>query len=387
MQLTAQMKDYTPGVARTGLYYEAVQGKSLAVVGNATSLLPNGTHTVDHLISLGADIREVWAPEHGFRGNKDAGEHVDDGRDPKTGIRIRSLYGKNKRPNTEWLKGLDLVVYDIQDVGVRFYTYSTTLSYVLDACVEAGVALMIFDRGNPNGHYVDGPILAPGFESMVGLHPIPVVHGLTMGEYAQMVYGERWMPMTMNSAMRSQFEKSGGLQIIPCEGYSHDQVFSAFQIPPSPNLRSIESIWNYPSLCFFEGTPISCGRGTNGPFTQFGAPFYKPDSMYAPVFTPKPDQGAKYPKHNGQLCYGVQITKRSPVDEIDWSYVFDAYTSWKKLPQSKPDFFNSFFEKLAGSERLRKALTQGLTTDEWKKQYLDTDFNSYLEISRQYKLY
>ena len=164
---------------------------------------------------------QVWAPEHGFRGEADAGEHVEDGRDPKTGIPIKSLYGKTKRPPTDWLEGLDWVIYDIQDVGVRFYTYSTTLSYVIDACVEAGVPLMIMDRGNPNGHYIDGPILKPGFESMVGLHPIPVVHGLTMGEYASMVYGEHWMPATENEQWRTAFEKKGGIEVIHCKGYSH----------------------------------------------------------------------------------------------------------------------------------------------------------------------
>ena len=167
--------------------------KSIAIVGNQTSMV-NKTHLVDTLLSLNQNIITVFSPEHGFRGEADAGEHVEDGRDPKTGIPIKSLYGKTKRPPTDWLEGLDWVIYDIQDVGVRFYTYSTTLSYVIDACVEAGVPLIIMDRGNPNGHYIDGPILKPGFESMVGLHPIPVVHGLTMGEYASMVYGERWMP-------------------------------------------------------------------------------------------------------------------------------------------------------------------------------------------------
>jgi uncharacterized protein YbbC (DUF1343 family) len=381
-------EEYAPGIAQPGEYYMQLSEKSVAVVANATSLLPNGTHTVDHLISLGVNIQEVWAPEHGFRGNADAGEHVEDGRDPKTGIPIRSLYGKTKRPPTDWLEDLDWVIYDIQDVGVRFYTYSTTLSYVIDACVEAGVPLMIMDRGNPSGHYIDGPILKQGFESMVGLHPIPVVHGLTMGEYASMVYGEHWMPASENEEWRAAFEKKGGIEVIQCKGYSHNEVFRAFQVPPSPNLRSIEAIWHYPSLCYFEGTPISCGRGTDAPFTLFGAPWLIGEG-YGLRFTPAPDHGSKFPKFQGKECGGLQLPQElttAPI-AIDWNYLFDAYTYWKEnAPTEAPEFFNAFFKKLAGSNELQQTLESGMSTEDWVKTYQE-EMHLYKQKASQYSLY
>jgi len=380
---------YVPGIAQPGAYFMKLTEKSVAVVANATSLLPNGTHTVDHLISLSVDVRQVWAPEHGFRGEADAGEHVEDGRDPKTGIPIRSLYGKTKRPPTDWLEGLDWVIYDIQDVGVRFYTYSTTLSYVIDACVEAGVPLMIMDRGNPNGHYIDGPILKPGFESMVGLHPIPVVHGLTMGEYASMVYGERWMPSTENEEWRTAFEKKGGIEVIRCIGYSHNKVFTEFQVPPSPNLRSIAAIWHYPSLCYFEGTPISCGRGTDAPFTRFGAPWLDGEG-YEHRFIPAPDHGSKYPKFQGKECVGVQLPQdiTTAPEEIDWSYLFNAYAYWKEnAPAEAPEFFNAFFKKLAGSNELQQALESGMSTEEWVKSYQKRMWFEYIDLFSEYQFY
>ena len=381
-------ESYLPGIAQTGEYYMKLTEKSVAVVANATSLLPNGTHTVDHLISLSVDVRQVWAPEHGFRGQQDAGEHVEDGRDPKTGIPIKSLYGKTKRPPTEWLEGLDWVIYDIQDVGVRFYTYSTTLSYVIDACVEAGVPLMIMDRGNPNGHYIDGPILKPGFESMVGLHPIPVVHGLTMGEYASMVYGEHWMPATENEQWRTAFEKKGGIEVIHCKGYSHNKVFKEFQVPPSPNLRSIEAIWHYPSLCYFEGTPISCGRGTDAPFTRFGAPWLGGEG-YEHLFMPFPDHGSKYPKFQGKQCGGVQLPQdlSTAPKEIDWNHLFDAYAYWKdNAPSEAPEFFNAFFKKLAGSNELQEAMESGMSAQEWVKSY-QGELDMYEKKTEQYLFY
>jgi len=383
----AQSNEYLPGVAQTGLYYHMLNGKRIAVVANATSLLPNGTHTVDHLISIGAEVHEVWAPEHGFRGDADAGEYVKDGRDPKTGIVIRSLYGKTKRPDVSWVKSVDYVVYDIQDVGIRFYTYSTTLSYVLDACIEGGVPLLVLDRGNPNGHYVDGPVLQQGFESMVGLHPIPVVHGLTMGEYALMVYGEHWMPFTGEEALCANFEHSGGLTVISCQAYSHKKVFKEFQVPPSPNLRSIEAIWHYPSLCYFEGTPISCGRGTDAPFTRFGAPWLDAEQFSA-VFTPLPDAGAKYPKFEGQICHGQQLSRKmdEPSGLINWQPLFSAYEFWGNIFPPMEEFFNSFFAKLAGSNDLQRALESGLTIEQWQVSY-QAKLLAYKEKRRTYLLY
>ncbi len=313
---------------------------------------------------------------------------MEDGRDPKTGIPIRSLYGKTKRPPTDWLEGLDWVIYDIQDVGVRFYTYSTTLSYVIDACVEAGVPFMIMDRGNPNGHYIDGPILKPGFESMVGLHPIPVVHGLTMGEYASMVYGEHWMPATENEQWRTAFEKKGGREVIHCKGYSHNKVFKEFQVPPSPNLRSMEAIWHYPSLCYFEGTPISCGRGTDAPFIRFGAPWLEGEG-YEHRFTPAPDHGSKYPKFQGKQCGGVQLPQdlNTAPKEIDWNHLFDAYAYWKEnAPTEAPEFFNAFFKKLAGSKELKQALESGMNAEEWVESYQE-ELDMYEKKAKQYSFY
>ena len=385
--LMAQSNGYAPGVAQTGLYYNMLSGKRIAVVANATSLLPNGTHTVDHLISIGAEVHEVWAPEHGFRGDADAGEYVKDGRDPKTGIVIRSLYGKTKRPELSWLERVDFVVYDIQDVGIRFYTYSTTLSYVLDACIESGVPLLVLDRGNPNGHYVDGPVLHQGFESMVGLHPIPVVHGLTMGEYALMVYGERWVPFAEKEVLRAKFDRSGGLTVIPCKNYSHNKVFKEFQVSPSPNLRSIEAIWHYPSLCYFEGTPISCGRGTDAPFTRFGAPWLDGEQFPA-LFTPLPDGGAKYPKFESQECHGQQLSQKidAPGDLINWQPLFSAYKFWETLSAPVENFFNPFFAKLSGSQDLQHALESGLTIAQWRESY-QAELGAYLGKRSIYLLY
>lgn len=381
----ASTNPYAPGIERTGEYYNLVHDKHIAVVANATSLMLNGTHTVDQMISLGSYVDFVMAPEHGFRGDADAGEKVEDGVDAKTGIPIRSLYGKNKRPNPEWFKFLDLVVFDIQDVGVRFYTYSTTLSYVLDACIEAGVPVLILDRGNPNGHYIDGPVLKPGYESMVGLHPIPVVHGLTMGEYATMVLGEQWVPMAKHDSLVNRFTAAGGLKVVKAQGYSHAQVFSAFQVAPSPNLRSIEAIRYYPSLCFFEGTVVSCGRGTLAPFTHFGAPDL-PAENYTHTFTPQPDHGSKYPKFQGKMCHGLLLSEvEVPVDEltsINWTYFFNAA---KDYTGDKP-FFNAFLAKLAGTDQLRKAVEEGWTIDQWKESYR-SDLEQYKVLYEKYLLY
>jgi uncharacterized protein YbbC (DUF1343 family) len=382
-------ESYASGIAQTGAYYMKLTEKSVAVVANATSLLPNGTHTVDHLISLSVDVQQVWAPEHGFRGEADAGEHVEDGRDPKTGIPIRSLYGKTKRPPTDWLEGLDWVIYDIQDVGVRFYTYSTTLSYVIDACVEAGVPLMIMDRGNPNGHYIDGPILKPGFESMVGLHPIPVVHGLTMGEYASMVYGEHWMPSTENEQWRTAFEKKGGIEVIRCKGYSHREVFKNSRFP-----RRLIYALSRPSgitqACVISRVlPFPVDEGTDAPFTRFGAPWLGGEG-YEHQFTPAPDHGSKYPKFKEKQCGGVQLSQdlTTAPTEIDWTYLFEAYAYCKENATSEaPEFFNAFFKKLAGSNELQQALESGMSVEEWVKSYKSISFYKYKALVKDYSFY
>ena len=420
---------YAPGIAHVDRYYSLLSGKRVAVVANATSLLPDGTHTVDHLLNLGVEVHEVWAPEHGFRGEAAAGEWVSDAVDGKTGLPIRSLYGKTKRPLNDWLEGLDFVLFDIQDVGVRFYTYSTTLSYVLDACLETGVPLVVFDRANPNGHYVDGPLLAAGFESMVGLHPIPVVHGLTMGEYARVVLEKAWVPQA-TSAKIEHFERAGGLHIIACSGYSHREKYSGFQVPPSPNLRSSEAIALYPSLCFFEGTPVSCGRGTEQPFTRFGAPWL-PAASFPHEFVPMPDVGSARPKFQGQRCHGASLsslkagglevneTEKSPWmldgkpfvpkdDRIHWEPLFEVYAAWMaQVAGTQPQegkqsgaaqggqpmervvnepFFSSFFSLLAGSKRLQNALEAGWSIERWQESYAD-EVSDYRALVRPYLLY
>lgn len=356
-------------------------------MANHTSLLPDGTHDVDHLLNLGVVVREVWAPEHGFRGTADAGEHLSDSKDPKTGLPVRSLYGKTKQPSQQWLEGLDFVLFDIQDVGVRFYTYSTTLSYVIDACVKAGVPLIVFDRGNPNGHYIDGPILQPGYESMVGLHPIPVVHGLTMGEYAKAVYGERWMPNLKDPQLRNAFEKAGGLTVIPAQGYSHDRIFNHFQVPPSPNLRNMQAIWLYPSLCFFEGTTVSCGRGTARPFTQFGAPWL-PENAFSHTFTPHPDHGSKNPKFQDQICRGKDLSQYpTPLFEIQWSWFLDTYEYSQGQSTESAPFINSFLSKLVGSNLLQLHLENGGDISAWKSLY-ESELQQYrTNIWSRYKMY
>lgn len=262
----------TTGAERVEAYLPFLSGKKVAAMVNQTSMI-NGTHLVDSLVSLGVRIEKIFAPEHGFRGEADAGEKVLDATDPQTGIPIISLYGKKQKPGPEDLEGLDLVIYDIQDVGVRFYTFISAMSYMMESCAENKVPLLILDRPNPNGHYLDGPVLEPAFQSYVGLHPVPVVYGLTTGEYAQMVNGEGWL--------------AGGascnLTVIPCEHYDH-KTFYDLPVRPSPNLPNIRSIYLYPSLCFMEGTQVSIGRGTQKQFQVVGAPDFRMVTSSLPPF-------------------------------------------------------------------------------------------------------
>ena len=283
-------------------------------------------------------------PEHGFRGTADAGEVVKDGIDTKTGLPIVSLYGSNKKPSVEQLKGLDIVVFDIQDVGARFYTYISSLHYVMEACAENNIPVLILDRPNPNGHYIDGPILEMEHKSFVGMHPIPVVHGMTIGEYATMINGEKWL------AKGVQCE----LKIIPIKNYNHSLSYS-LPIKPSPNLPNDKAINLYPSLCFFEGTNVNAGRGTETQFQVFGSPFLSP-SAYQFKYTPKPNEGAKHPKHENKLCYGENLTKAKNLDTINLNWLITAYNN----TQNKTEFFNNFFTKLAGTKKLQQQIENGL---------------------------
>ncbi len=362
---------------RTELYLDLLKGKKVGVVANQTSViykitktevyeLYEGTnvvsdtfvsndnlyiHLVDSLLSSGIQIKKVFAPEHGFRGKADAAELVKDGFDTKTGLPIISLYGKSKKPSQEQLEGLDIIVFDIQDVGARFYTYISTLHYVMEACAENGIPVIVLDRPNPNGHYIDGPILEMKHKSFVGKHPVPVVYGMTIGEYGQMINGEKWLANGIEC----------DLTVIPLQNYSHDSEYS-LPIKPSPNLPNDKSINLYPSLGFFEGTTINAGRGTEFQFQRYGAPFFEKTEF---TYTPQSNEGAKYPKHKGNLCYGVDVSKTNHLSNLDLSFLLDAY---KRTPK-KEQFFGSTFTIHAGTEMLQQQIESGLSEQEIKASW------------------
>ena len=359
------------GAEQFPLYASFLENKNVGVVANQTSFLENeNQHLVDFLISKNVIVKKVFAPEHGFRGTADAGEHVKDGVDSKTGVPLISLYGNNKKPSQEQLKGIDVVVFDIQDVGARFYTYISTLHYVMEACAEAGIPVIVLDRPNPNGHYIDGPILEAANQSFVGMHPIPVVHGMTIGEYAKMINGEGWLKNKMKCE----------LTVVEIENYTHDTPY-ALPIKPSPNLPNDQAINLYPSLCFFEGTFINAGRGTDMQFQVFGAPSL-PASKYTFEYTPQSNEGAKNPKFNGQLCHGKDLRKEPRLNKINLEWLIDAYNANGK----KKDFFNSFFVKLAGTDKLQQQIEQGLTAEEIRDSWKD-GLARFKKIREKYLLY
>lgn len=346
------------GAERISEYLPLIKGKSVAIMANQTSML-GGTHLVDTLLSLGADIRLIFAPEHGFRDLADAGAVIVSGTDPVTGIQVMSLYGNKKKPAPEDLEGIDIVIYDIQDVGTRFYTYLTSMCYLMEACAENGKPLIVMDRPNPNGYYVDGPILdTANHRSFVGIHPIPVVHGMTLGEYAGMVNGEGWLKDGIQC----------DLTVIKCSGYTHDTMYE-LPVIPSPNLPNMNSIYLYPSLCFAEGTVLSCGRGTSFAFQLLGAP-KMPDTGFS--FTPQPGFGSSNPKHNGAVCYGIDLRNALadglvPKPEMNIGWIIDSYNAYPE----KENFFTGYFDTLAGSTTLREQIIQGMSVEEiratWKE--------------------
>ena len=348
-----------------------LKNKKVAIVGNQTSVVKNQEnyiHLVDTLLSHQIAIEKVFAPEHGFRGKADAGEVVKNGIDTKTGIPIISLYGKNKKPSAQVLEGLDIVVFDIQDVGARFYTYISSLHYVMEACAENNLTLLVLDRPNPNGNYVDGPVLEPEFKSFVGMHPIPIVHGMTIAEYAQMINGEKWLKNGVQCA----------LQIVKMKHYHHQKSYS-LPIKPSPNLPNDQAINLYPSLCLFEGTNFSVGRGTNFQFQVYGAPSYASAEF---DFTPQPNEGAKYPKHENKLCYGKDLRKHEKLQQLDFSFLIDAYQN----TTDKEHFFNNFFVKLAGTQKLKTQIEKGLPFSEIKKSW-QPQLDAFKEIRKLYLIY
>ena len=367
------------GANRTKVYLPFLQNKKVGIVGNQSSLIlkekietdkNSYTHVVDSLLSLDVNLKKVFAPEHGFRGTADAGEAIKDGKDVKTGLPIISLYGNNKKPKPEQLKDIDIIIFDLQDVGARFYTYISSLHYVMEACAENNIPLIILDRPNPNGHYIDGPILNPEHSSFVGMHPIPVVHGLTMGEYAQMINGEKWLKEGIQS----------DLNIIKMENYTYDLKYE-LPVKPSPNLPNAKAINLYPSLCFFEGTNVNAGRGTYKQFQVFGSPFLNQD-IYKYSYTPESLEGAKSPKHLGKLCYGEDLSETPFLKGINLKWLINAY----KNTSNKKDFFNSFFTKLAGGTELQHQIEAGMTTDEIKKSW-QSGLEEFKIKRQQYLLY
>ena len=336
------------GAERTDVYLNYLLNKKVGVVGNQTSMIGN-THLVDSLLSLKVNIINVFSPEHGFRGKADAGAKIEDEIDAKTGIPIISLYGENKKPKTKHLHGIDILVFDIQDVGVRFYTYISTLHYVMEAASGLEIPIIVLDRPNPNAHYIDGPIREKKFKSFVGMHPIPIVHGMTIGEYAKMINGESWITNRCN------------LTVIEMENYNHNTNYD-LPIKPSPNLPNAKAINLYPSLCLFEGTNISIGRGTDYPFQHFGAEYLKSDYS----FIPKSGKGSKYPKHENIECFGKDLRfEKSYLESINLNWIIYAYN---QCP-NKEEFFDKFFDKLAGTDKLKKQIISGKTAKEIKSSW------------------
>lgn len=357
---------------RPGAYLPLLYGKKVAVVANQTSTVHN-MHLVDYLLSKKVEVQKVFSPEHGFRGTASAGEAVANNKDVKTGLPIVSLYGSNKKPTLEQLKGLDVVVFDIQDVGARFYTYISTLSYVMEACADAGVEVIILDRPNPNGYYVDGPVLEKEHSSFVGLHQVPIVHGLTVGEYATMVLGEGWLKST----------KKPKLTVVPVYGYTHNTKYS-LPVPPSPNLKNDTAIILYPSICLFEGTNVSVGRGTNKPFQVIGAPYFKDATL---TFVPKDMEGAKNPKLEGVVCKGYDLSLFAVYylqgdSQLYLSWLVQAY----EIAPQKKEFFTPFFTLLAGTEKLQKQIESGMSAEEIRATW-QPDLNKFKKMRAKYLLY
>ena len=373
------------GAERVELYLNELKGKNIAVVANQTSVLQffnndvevkkgrvgdlNSYHLVDYLYAnKDITLKKVFAPEHGFRGKADAGEKVLDGIDTKTGISIVSLYGKNKKPSQEQLRGIDLVVFDIQDVGARFYTYISSLHYVMEACAESNIPVILLDRPNPNGHYIDGPLLEMEHKSFIGMHPIPVVYGMTIGEYGYMINGEKWL----KDGLQCDYK------VVPLKNYKRNRSYN-LPIKPSPNLPNVAAVNLYPSLCFFEGTNVSVGRGTENQFQVYGSPNLEKTNFR---FVPIPNEGSKYPKHENKVCFGEDLRNQEYLSQLNLSWLIKAY----KNTADKNKFFTSFFTTLAGTKKLQKQIELGITEEAIKKSWKD-DLDAFKIKRAKYLIY
>lgn len=355
-----QMNDYLP----------LLTAKHVGVVANQTSII-GSTHLVDSLVSRGINIVKIYTPEHGFRGAADAGAKVNSGKDEKTGISIVSLYGKTKKPTPEMLKGIDVMLFDLQDVGVRFYTYISTLTYVMEACAENNIPVIVLDRPNPNGFYIDGPVLKSENQSFVGMHQVPVVYGMTIGEYGKMVNGEGWL----KNGVRCE------LTVIPINNYNRDAIYE-LPVKPSPNLPNWEAVYLYPTLCFFEGSIVSVGRGTDTPFQIFGHPNMRGEYS----FTPQSKSGASKPLLEGQRCRGENLVDYAHgyaynENQLQLDWIIDAYNQL-----SDKEFFTNYFRLLSGDKQMQRDIENGLSADEIRASWKN-EIDNFKKIRSKYLIY
>jgi uncharacterized protein YbbC (DUF1343 family) len=363
--------DVTVGAERMDQYLEALKGKKVAVVANQSSMVKH-THLVDTLLSLGIKVTEIFAPEHGFKGDEDAGANIKNGKYKST-VSIVSLYGEHNKPTLADMQDIDIVVYDLQDVGVRFFTYVSTLHYVMEACAENNKELIVLDRPNPNGYYVDGPVLEPQNKSIIGIDPIPLVYGMTPAEYARMLNGEKWL----------KDGKQCNLLCVPVASYSHKDLYE-LPVKPSPNLPNMAAIYLYPSVALFEGTVISVGRGTDIPFEAIGAP----ELQNAPYsFTPQSKTGATHPPYEGQKCNGYDLSDFGTILIKNYQkiYLFWLKGVYKDYPD-KTKFFNSYFIQLAGTDKLQKQIESGASDEEIRKSW-EPALSNFKKIRKRYLLY
>jgi uncharacterized protein YbbC (DUF1343 family) len=379
------------GADRMEVYLPLLKGKKVAVFANQTSMVGK-THLVDTLIKSGINIVKIFGPEHGFRGGADAGEHVKDAKDKKTGLPVISLYGDHKKPTWDDVKDVDILLFDIQDIGVRFYTYISSLEYYLEAALEFHKPLLLLDRPNPNGFYIDGPVLDKKFKSFIGMQPVPIVYGMTIGEYGMMLAGEKWLSQKANEIysynVTTEPTKDTPFHflVIKCKGYDHN---SKYELPvmPSPNLKTMQSIYLYPSTCFFEGTVFSEGRGTDYPFQIFGHPTL-PKNLYK--FIPKPNAGAKSSKCFNQQCYGwfINGTNQEILKKLNGKIQLSYFLNGYKLFTGKDSFFlkNNFIHKLAGTDNFAKQVKQNMTEAQIKKTW-EADLKKFKAIRKKYLLY